>query len=1736
MEFWKFVIRILAMLAMSLFVAAPFVWEYITFRLDKKKKLTHKRFRMVLYTAVFLIVCTFCLSFYESILSWFENISYVQWLVRRLAPPERMLYALDVVSAILLNGAVAFVYVYISKLVRIGLKEKDLVNPAMADGKFSFAQKIERMVLRFFNKESWFFVADVIKCISVVLSVLYTVAFTVYLIPAMFGNAWIPYNVISMLFECGYLYPVITLIPLWEMYFFLEGVKRINYECKLLISNEEAKSEDKETVDLNEIDAEIRMRFGDHYVCDVDLSAAVSKELTASVHHPLTELIGKAVENDSRNICKRNETYLNCIDRIVETDNSILINGSFFSGFSVYFLRYLSVVIARGDNVVVVCNTDDQIDSAYNYLVEGLSSISSMYCSDFSTETPEYDDPVWKISKISGEASVIDEATVDDRNVLVTSLGYLCSSRFEKEHSRFIPMINTVVFVDTVNTVNKYNRQLAILNTRLRQAVRTHSLAKKNGNVKEVYKARYMARQIRYICFDNTRVPELDRMLKNMLAVNFDSADAMSYSSKVMVRCYNYDGKTDENGQTQRTPLLNSEEKIGVVMNMAVLCLAKGASDVTVFADDVIPYESIAEIVAANAGQLSVSADVSSIKINRLHYNADKYSVVIVMNSGDNIPATIRKHISALADKPALVIVFSGPGMMRDYYNNNIDKIWVSTQIERIPVEEGTKKDISQRILVRANAGGITKNEIISLASAVPQFAQYVKTNNVDAILREILEVYGISTEDTMELYRYFEYSSVRGFNEAGKYVSADMVVLRSQGKLFDMINGRDMIVMVAGEKEILLPMPKSRLSQNYIEGQNLVYNGNIYQIKAVDNANGRLYVQLAMSGRNNEVYRYSQVREYRIEKSPEQIEYVMPVKHNILNRENDGISVSDVYISCFRAPVDVVTRGYFDVDPRTLSAHYGEVEYYSISDEGDDELAKKNYRRYGEMKKPAYSSDSIMQSANLISSKKGALTMSVKICGEFGPDINKTMTLAAVMLNELIHSMFPSVADSVVVCPVLRGEFEDDESRLVLQTQPRLIVNEQDMTEDSNTFELMIIEDCATDLGVISVLTSSGVNAVHTLFGLLFMYLEWYINSESKSKYLWFGLDHQPECFDFSSLHKLSKILGDTEYSLNFVDLEDIAEYENCSFCGKRCNKSTDISVLDDGRKMCTGCAGILVGNNKKILKEHLERAAMYLESTYGVALDNDYEFCFESTMKIVNMLRQNQKPLSRGADLPLKSYTDDKNKVYVEYALPSVNLSELLVRELTYIWQAKHLEGVSQELTEGHVALVVVQYLRFLECDSLADVRSTYYESAGTVSGEGYRKMVRELLLNTQFNNNPFRYLAEISGANQDEKIIKPVHTIALEGECGLPYTPEKPDRDLSGKITYFYYSNLNEAEKTLYDILLNAINEHKDNVTVTGYSFELVCNILDAIEYDHPEIFWYKTISMIGDEVRFVYGATVEETQQLQKRIDEAVSVYLDGIDDTMSAYDVALRIHMKVINKVDYDTIALNRQKLSKDENKDKIDYLRSVCGVFLDGKAVCEGYARAIQYLLQKCGIECAEVAGYVRKETGEKGVAHAWNIIKIDGDYYYMDTTWDDSSNTVQTVKKREMGFNYFCITTEELTRTRNIDLVPVQMPVCSAVKANYFYHNNLVLDEYNVDKIKEIAIRQAKNKMKSFTVKCATKQLFDCVMNELCVDGHDCFDILKAASKADKQISPASYSYSYDKNIFTVKIIFKYK
>lgn len=66
------------------------------------------------------------------------------------------------------------------------------------------------------------------------------------------------------------------------------------------------------------------------------------------------------------------------------------------------------------------------------------------------------------------------------------------------------------------------------------------------------------------------------------------------------------------------------------------------------------------------------------------------------------------------------------------------------------------------------------------------------------------------------------------------------------------------------------------------------------------------------------------------------------------------------------------------------------------------------------------------------------------------------------------------------------------------------------------------------------------------------------------------------------------------------------------------------------------------------------------------------------------------------------------------------------------------------------------------------------------------------------------------------------------------------------------------------------------------------------------------------------------------------------------------------------------------------------------------RSVCEGYANVFKALCDAVGLECEKVSGYARGVSYRNSTYenpnnsnHAWNIVRLDGDWYLVDCTWD---------------------------------------------------------------------------------------------------------------------------------------------
>jgi len=75
---------------------------------------------------------------------------------------------------------------------------------------------------------------------------------------------------------------------------------------------------------------------------------------------------------------------------------------------------------------------------------------------------------------------------------------------------------------------------------------------------------------------------------------------------------------------------------------------------------------------------------------------------------------------------------------------------------------------------------------------------------------------------------------------------------------------------------------------------------------------------------------------------------------------------------------------------------------------------------------------------------------------------------------------------------------------------------------------------------------------------------------------------------------------------------------------------------------------------------------------------------------------------------------------------------------------------------------------------------------------------------------------------------------------------------------------------------------------------------------------------------------------------------------------------------------------------------------------LQGKAVCQGYSQLAYKLLTEAGVPCHYIAG--QAFNGQRTEDHAWNMVKLSGEWYYLDVTWDDPTGVGEDI----LRYDYF--------------------------------------------------------------------------------------------------------------------------
>lgn len=345
---------------------------------------------------------------------------------------------------------------------------------------------------------------------------------------------------------------------------------------------------------------------------------------------------------------------------------------------------------------------------------------------------------------------------------------------------------------------------------------------------------------------------------------------------------------------------------------------------------------------------------------------------------------------------------------------------------------------------------------------------------------------------------------------------------------------------------------------------------------------------------------------------------------------------------------------------------------------------------------------------------------------------------------------------------------------------------------------------------------------------------------------------------------------------------------------------------------------------------------------------------------------------------------------------------------------------------------------------------------------------------------------------------------------------------------KATYYYYGLLNEREKELYKTFLNALLNMKNTVEITGmFSSEQVKKVSSYVIKDRPDIFWYRGESVIAKRgevivrIEFHYEYTEQQKNNIIYQIENSHIYKLinEKLRATKSDFEKALKLYEIIIQNTEYEKAAVSG-------NNPYYEYAYGIEGVMLKHRAVCAGYAKTFQYFANKHNLLCSIVTGQTKRER------HAWNLLQLYGDYYYVDSTWGDPTFSNSANKDPNyISYDYFCVTTEELKLSHN-PVFDDPMPICTATKYNYYEFFGLKEINYSVENVARHIVKAIKSAKKEVVIKYTSQGAYQTAVARL-FQQSEIFDALRIASRYVKRLETGETKYSLNdaNKIITIKL-----
>lgn len=148
--------------------------------------------------------------------------------------------------------------------------------------------------------------------------------------------------------------------------------------------------------------------------------------------------------------------------------------------------------------------------------------------------------------------------------------------------------------------------------------------------------------------------------------------------------------------------------------------------------------------------------------------------------------------------------------------------------------------------------------------------------------------------------------------------------------------------------------------------------------------------------------------------------------------------------------------------------------------------------------------------------------------------------------------------------------------------------------------------------------------------------------------------------------------------------------------------------------------------------------------------------------------------------------------------------------------------------------------------------------------------------------------------------------------------------------------------------------------------------------------------------GYDVHITFTFTYLSDADQEAQMDQTVA-------DLLSSLDLSSKTDYQKIKAI-YDYICSNITYDYDNLYDDSYTLKHSSYAALINKKAVCQGYASLFYRLALEAGIDARVI-------SGDSGGPHAWNIVKIEGSYYNLDSTWDAGNTEYEYFLKNAKDF-----------------------------------------------------------------------------------------------------------------------------